>query len=412
MSTGANSVLASRVSDRPRILLITTVPITAAKFVVPLAKELSRAGYDVEFACSKGEFWEELAQAGFIVTEIPFSRNPFAPCNIVAFWKLYKLMRRRGFDAIHTYTPVASFIARMAAKLAGVPVIIYSMLGSLDVPGIAWWKRCLSFIGEKIPAGFTTHVFVFNADDEEDLKRRNLVSPDRLSCLDGLGVDLARFDPSRISEAAKARLRGEFGIGSNDKVVGFIGRLVRDKGIVELITAFSAVVAEMPCVKLLVVGDVLSSERDRTTIDRVQTLVEERKLNSHVIFTGLRNDIPELLSIMDFLLLPSYREGFPTVVIEAAAMGKPVITTSARGCRHSIQDGQTGIIVPPRDAQSLAQAMLTLLRNDELTRGLGQNNRKRAEGVFDSSRIISKQVSVYHQLVPSRPRRTTKRSRL
>lgn len=387
-----------------RVLHVVADPAAGAILVAPIARRQSECGYSVEFACGPGEYLNRLRKLGFPVTVIPIARRPIAASHVAAIYQLWRLMRRRRYHVVHTHTPVAAFLGRFAAFLARVPVIIYHMRGS-------WWSspklmtRAVFTIVEWIAGRWTTHTFTINCSDADELVARGIAAQESVTCLHcgGGGVDIQRFDPSCITGAAKNQLRAEFEIEESDCVVGFIGRLVREKGILELLTAFREVSAIVPDAKLVLVGGVLSSERDQTTIEKMRELVSNSDdLARRVIFTGFREDIPRLISIMDVVVLPSHREGFGMVLAEAAAMARPVITTNTRGGREAVIHGTNGLLVPIGDSEMLRDALLQLAFDPKLRHRMGEEGRRMALERFDERLVFEKVKAEYARLLRER----------
>ncbi|MEW6498845.1 MAG: glycosyltransferase, partial [Cyanobacteriota bacterium] len=188
-------------------------------------------------------------------------------------------------------------------------------------------------------------------------------------------------------------------IGNGDAVVGFIGRIVEEKGILELIEAFIGVIERIPNAKLLVIGETLMSERDQQVKVKIKELIETGKVKDSIIFTGYRRDIPELLSVMDVFVLPSWREGMPMTIIEAMASGKPVVATRIRGSREEVVDGETGILIPVRDSNNLTEAIVKILSDSKLARTMGENGRKRATELYSRNITIKKQLAIYRRVM-------------
>ncbi|GAG17971.1 unnamed protein product, partial [marine sediment metagenome] len=194
-------------------------------------------------------------------------------------------------------------------------------------------------------------------------------------------------------------VRTELGLSLDDKVVGFIGRLVQEKGVEELLKAMGQVIKEIPDAKLLVVGDTLASDRDLRTTERLQELIQRNNLEGVIKFTGFREDIPELLAIMDLFALPSHREGMPRSILEAMAAGKPVIATDIRGCREEVVDGETGYLVPVNDPGKLAEAIIKILSDKMLAKRMSEAGRQRAVEFFDERKVLEKQLGIYRKLI-------------
>ncbi len=208
----------------------------------------------------------------------------------------------------------------------------------------------------------------------------------------GNGVDIKKF--KRFRKFKRAGL----GIGENDKVVCFTGRIVREKGIIELVRAFKRVVEKFPEAKLLIVGKHLESDRDKKIIEVLKNIIKESNLEECVIFAGLREDIPKIFSIINVFVLPSHREGMPRTIIEAMAAGKPVVATNIRGCREEVMDGKTGILFPVSNTNKLAKAIIKILSDNKLALKMGKYARKIAIKRFNEENVLKKQLNAYKHL--------------
>jgi glycosyltransferase involved in cell wall biosynthesis len=391
--------------DRLRVLHIVTVPFTGVFMVSPIARRQTERDYSVEFACGTGEYLDKLKQFGFPVMVVSLSRNLLSYSHVLAVYQLWRLMSRRQYHVVHTHTPIASFLGRIAAVLAQVPIVIYHMRASWwDLPDANSLARLGFTIVEWTIAHLvrTDHVFVLNSSDALHLIKQRLVSPDRVTCLHSgaSGVDTERFDPNRITDEQRKCLKTELGIGNSDFVIGFIGRMVREKGIVELAVAFRDVIRCVPTAKLLFVGGVLSSEHDKTAIEDIRVIIsDDSDLADKIIFTSFRDDVPDLLAIMDVLVLPSHREAFGMVMAEAAAMACPVIATNTPGAREAVIPGKNGLIVPIGNVEALKNAILQLADDPHLRRRMGEAGRRIALERFDELVVFQKIDEVYVRLL-------------
>jgi len=253
---------------------------------------------------------------------------------------------------------------------------------------------------ERFVGRFTDLTFSVSAEDVESAVRERICSADRI-IVTGNGVDLRRFRLD-LAEKGRRRVREEFHIPPGAAVVTMIGRIVKEKGFLELVRSMPEVLRARPETRLLLVGDALPSDYDSVK-ERVIDLVDSMGLTDNVIFTGLRTDIPELLAATDVFVLPSYREGMPLVVLEAMAMAKPVVATNIRGCREIVLDGVTGMLIPPHDVPALAEAVVRLLSDRESARRMGLAGRKRVETRFDLVSVVSKQLDALANLVSPSP---------
>lgn len=379
---------------RIKVLQLAAVDGTVKFLLLPLIDCLIEEDYEVHIACSPGQHLRELEDQGYSVHSIPIARriSPFS--NLSSLWRLYRLIRCERFDIVHVHTPVAAVLGRVAAKLARVPVIIYTAHGFYFHELMAPWKRRLIIWVEKVLGRCCTDMLFTQSSEDRETAIRAGIANERKIIWIGNGVDAGGF----VVESDPA-VRAELGLSPNDKIVGFVGRLVREKGVEELLKAMGQVIEAIPEAKLLIVGDTLASDRDRRTTERLQKLIQRNNLEAVIKFTGFREDIPELLTIMDLFVLPSHREGMPRSILEAMAAGKPVVATNIRGCREEVVHGETGYLVPVRDPDKLAEAIIGILSDRMLSERMGKAGRQRAIEFFDEAQILEKQLAVYQKLI-------------
>ena len=377
-----------------RVLTLTTVDITISKLLLPLIHALRQRGFVAECACADGLDAEALREQGFVVHPITFKRRVFTPSHIVAFWQVYRLLREGEYDVIHVHTPFAQVIGRSAARLAGVPTIMYTSHGFQFHNSRSRLSRGLIIRIERWLGRWTDVLFTQSREDAESAIRLGIATRERVTWI-GNGVQLDSFIPGPIDMSVRA----EFDLLPDHKVVGFIGRIVREKGVLDLIDAMSLVVSEDPQSRLLVVGDTLASDGDTAAKRMVREAIRKHGLETVVRFAGMRDDIPRLLRAMDVFTLPSWREGMPRSIIEAMASGLPVVASDIRGCREEVVHGETGLLVPVRRPDRLAQALLTLISNPLQAKEMGARGRFRAIEWFDEREVVQRQLDIYDALV-------------
>ena len=380
--------------NRPiKVLQVATVDITVKKLLLPLIDRLAAEGYQVHIVCSHGRYVAELQALGHVVHSITIERRIGPISNLRSLWHLYRLMKREQFDIVHVHTPVAAALGRVAAWAARVPIVIYTAHGFYFHEHMLGWTRRFVVWLEKLLGRITHLIFTQSYEDTLTTVREGICPEEKVLWI-GNGVDIERFAVEPNSNG----MRDSLGLCAEDKVVGFVGRLVREKGILELIQAMRRVVEAVPDAKLLLVGDTLTSDRDRKAKQAISHLLNQGGLAPRVLFAGFAEDIPRVMAAIDLFVLPSHREGMPRTIIEAMASGKPVVATDIRGCREEVVPHLTGLLVPVRDSEALATAMISLLSNTELSRQMGAEGKRRACELFDELIVLDKQVKAYAEI--------------
>lgn len=381
-----------------RVLQVAASDITIAKLLLPLINNLKANGYEVDSACADGRFAQELKGKGYVVHTLPMSRSISPWKTIKAVWALYRLLRKEKYDIVHVHTPVAAGVGRLAAKLAGTPTVIYTAHGFYFHDLMKPWAKRATILFERVLGRFTHMLFTQSTEDAQAAVHYGIAPQHRVVWISN-GVDINRFSPVEDNSAQRAR----FGLKEGELAVGFVGRLVREKGILELLEAMRLASEKMPNLVLLIAGDnKTGGDRDVETQALVQEYLTSTKLPFRVEFTGFIDDVEEMMKALDVFALPSYREGMPRTIIEAMASGKPVIASDIRGCREEVSHGETGLLVPVREAEPLGKAIVDILNSPELARSMGEKGRERAEQYFDEQLVMDRQLWHYARLVAER----------
>ena len=389
--------------SKPTVLQVTAIPLTASRFLLPLANGLRDDGFDVHFACSDGPERPKLTTAGFTVHTIAIDRRIRTVRNLPALARLADLMRRQQYDAVHAHTPVAGLLARVAARMAGVPVVLYTLHGSVWNEGDSLRSRLFS-LAERTGAACTDHAFVLNEDDARELAHRGFYAKDRITVLGvgGGGVDLNRFRRDALPVDAGLAMRSELGVPAGVPVIGYLGRIVREKGILDLLQAFAAVSKQIPDVHLVLAGGTVVGEWDAVgEAEMLAAIDHDSDLWSRVHITGFRDDVPHLLATMNVVVLPSWREGFGMALAEAGAMEIPVVGTDTPGGKAAIVHGENGLLIPVQQPETLTNALIAVLTQPNLAQRLGQAGRSHAVTRFGQQRTIERQLEVYRRLLPT-----------
>lgn len=375
-----------------KVLQAAGVDITVEKLLLPFVDALIRSNYHVDICCAEGKYSRNLQEQGYNIIHIPFKRQLFTLSHLKTFYALYVLFRANKYDIVHFHTELFGAIGRIAAKCARCNVIVHTTHGSYSHEYMNTLLRRILVLIEKALARWTTDWLFLVSEEDACLARdrKFLRKLDHIIWISN-GVMLDRF----LKEYPAEKIKGDLGIDKFEKVIGFVGRVVAEKGIVELVDAFTQIRMVCPNAKLLIVGDTLDSDRDTEAKKQLLRKIKAEDLENDVVFTGLRDDVPELLSAMDVFVLPSYREGMPTTIIEAMASGKPVVATRIRGCREEVIDGKTGLLVDVRDSGSLVESVLRIIMNDDMAISMGEKGRKRAISLFNFEQVIAKQLEVF-----------------
>jgi glycosyltransferase involved in cell wall biosynthesis len=347
-------------------------------------------GFDVTCVCSEGPYKEELEREGLNIVNVPIERKIKFYSNIKTTYRLYRLFKKERPDILHVHTPIASIFARIAAKLAKVPIVIYTAHGFYFHDNMAPMKYKLFLSIEKYMAKYFTD-FIFTQSEEDRLTaiKNNFIDERKIACI-GNGIDVnGKFNPRNVDPAEIEGLFGDFELTGKDIIITFIGRLVSEKGIVELLEAFSNI--EIEDIKLLVVGDIDQGSRDQKTKNMI---ISNYKDHRNIIFTGFRGDINNILYITDIFCLPSYREGMPRTIIEAMAMECAVIATDIRGCREEVIDRKTGFLVKVGSTVDINKAIEQLIHYPTLLDNMKKEGRMCAERLYNEDQLIEKQIEV------------------
>lgn len=359
-------------------------------FIREQVAEARRRGMLVTVVTSKDErldrFGVELG-VRTIAVEMPRKVSPLN--DWVSLNRLTALFRRLQPDLVHSHTPKGGLLGTLAAAAANVPVRIYQMRG-LPYVTLREPLRTVVMMTERLSCQAATRVVCQSRSLLATAIADRLCRPEKAQVVleGGNGVDATvRFEPTRSFAAGRA-LRAGWGFAEHDVVVLFVGRLVRDKGIRELLEAFASLRARVPNVRLVLAGPV----EERDALDPA-TLA--RLSSPGVLHLGFRQDTPSLYAACDLVVLPSHREGFPNVPIEAAAMERAVVSTLVPGCTDAVADGVTGTLVPVDDAQALEAALARYLADPSLRHRQGAAGRDRVLRSFRREAIVDAMMGLY-----------------
>jgi glycosyltransferase involved in cell wall biosynthesis len=377
-----------------KVAHITTIDASLRYLLLNQLRYLQQQGYEVVGVSAAGPDVFALTAAGIRHLAVPMTRQFTPAADLRSLWQLVKLFRQEKFTIVHTHTPKPGLIGQCAARLAGVPIVLNTLHGFYFHDHTPRFWRNFYIFTEKIAARCSDVILSQNSEDIQTAIREKICPPHLIQRL-GNGIDVRRFDPSQITPAVLAHKRAELGLDPTRPVLGFVGRLVAEKGILDLLKAMQEVIKTRPDAQLLLVGPLDHEKKDALTPE----VAHQYGLEKQAIFAGHREDMPEMYALMDLFVLPSYREGFPRSPMEATSMGVPCVVTDIRGCREAVYPGRNGLLVPLGNPAALAQAILTLLDNDQLTRQLRAACRKMALELFDEQKVFALVHQTYQQLL-------------
>lgn len=366
--------------SKNKIIRVTTIPGSLNNFCRGLLRELrEEEGYEVVAVSSPGEALDEVGRREGVRTHAVAMERRMAPLkDLKSLFGLIRVFRHERPAMVHSMTPKAGLLSMMAARLCGVPVRVHTFTGLVFPTATGLTKKIL-ILTDRLTCACATHVIPEGEGVKSDLINYGITrKPLRVLGHGNVrGIDLSHFDrtPEVMAKAAELRSEDTF-------TFIFIGRLVRDKGINELVAAFAELHKSHPDTRLLLIG------REEKELDPLEEATRaEIERNPAIIAPGETRDVRPWLAASDAFILPSYREGFPNVVIEAGAMGLPSIVTNINGSREIILDGQNGVIIPPRDKGALLQAMEQFLANPERTAAMASKSRQLIASRFEQSYV-------------------------
>lgn len=368
---------------------MVTVP-TSLRFMRGWLRTLADSGYEVHTVCSPGSQVRALLEGQGVARAhtVPMNRSVSPVSDLIALLRLLRLFRTERYAAVHASTPKGGLLGMLAALLARVPVRIYTLHGLrlTGTQGRAYW---LLWCTEWLAMHAATHRLAVSDSVATAAEEAGVCAVGSVHVIrhgSSNGIDSVHY--FRTGTSREAPIRRELGLSEDDLVVGFVGRLVPDKGIAELMAAWKEVAAAMPRARLLIVGDV--EEHDTLPANVLRALVAPG-----IVRVGWQEETRPYYEAMDVLTLPTHREGFGNVLLEAGAMEIPVVATKVTGCIDAVVDDVTGYLVPLGDVAGLASALLRLANDADSRKRLALAGRHRAVTQFQPHDIWEGLLSVY-----------------
>jgi len=355
-------------------------------------KALQDIGHEVIALCAPGKWVDEVRGLGVTVETVEIEREAAPLQDLRTLLALKRLFHRHKFDVVHTHTPKAGLLGPIAAKMAGVPIVVHTIHGLLFHDRMPISRQALFWLPEKITAMFSDYLLSQSREDIEVAVRSGLCAQGKIRYL-GNGIDVSTFSPD-MNHSARDRIRSEMDFLPVHVVVGSAGRLVCGKGFAELFAAAEQLVQKNRKLRFLVIGPEETQHSKSVDLSRVKPLID----SGIVRFAGFQKNMPDYFSAMDIFVLPSYREGIPRVCLEASAMRLPVIATDIRGCREVVKNGETGILVGIRNAAELARAMEALANDRTRAAEMGEHGREHVLRNFNQPQVLERLRDFYREI--------------
>lgn len=390
-------------NKRFKLIRITTVPISLKTLLKGQLHFMSQSGFEVIGVSSKGQDLNDVHKSeGVPVVELEMTRTISPIKDLQSLWNFYKLCKKEKPVMVHSHTPKAGIVGMLGAKLAGVPIRLHTVAGLPLMEAAGVKRKILDFV-EKLTYAAATKVYPNSKGLYDFILVNNYASAEKLKVIgqgSSNGIDTQYFSSEKISNYQQIQLKKVLDINENDFVFVFVGRLVGDKGINELVKAFKKVESqevnllnESVNSKLLLVGP-LETELDALLPETLQEIEE----NPNIISVGFQTDVRPYFAISDALVFPSYREGFPNVVMQAGAMGLPSIVSNINGCNEIIEEGKNGTIIPLKDSQAIYEAMMKMSNDTDFRTQLQQNARAMIVSRYEQKVVWEALLTEYKSL--------------
>jgi glycosyltransferase involved in cell wall biosynthesis len=385
--------------NRKRLLRITTVPISLKVLIKGQMRYMQQQGFDVLAVSADGKERNDVInneQVSHII--VPMSRiiSPFQ--DLKSLWALVKLIRRYRPDIVHTHTPKAGLLGMMAALFCKVPRRLHTVAG-LPLMETQGMKRKLLLFTEWLTYQ-CAHMVYPNSHGLKNFIEKNIrIAPAKLKVIgkgSSNGIDVAFFCRDEEIEAKAGVIRAQYGIDDSFTTFSFVGRVVKDKGIEELLVAFD-MLSKYIKTKLILVGH-FEPDLDPITPRSQEILVS----NKNIIHVGFQADVRPFVVASDIFVFPSYREGFPNVVMQACCLEVPCIVSNINGCNEIIAHNETGLIVPVKESQPLFEAMRDFAVDPKRRQAFGKRARAFVQDNFDQGYVWSQLLNEYEQIQESR----------
>ena len=380
---------------KKKLIRITTVSGSLWILLRGQLRFMNQFYHVIGIAGAKDNMQKVRDSEGIDTIDLEMTREITPVKDLSSLFQLYRILKREKPFIVHTHTPKAGIVGMMAAKMAGVKHRLHTVAG-LPLVEATGTKRSILNQVERLTYSCATKVYPNSKGLEEIILKHKFTKPEKLKVLangSSNGINTSIFDPQTVSEDQKQKLRTELGLHTDDLVLVFVGRIVRDKGINELMEAFAKLSKIHSHLKLLMVGPY---EVDLDPVSDAS--LQEIETNEAIISLGWKDDVRPYFAISDVLVFPSYREGFPNVVLQAGAMGIASIVSDINGCNEIVEEGVNGTIIPVKNAQAIEKAIASFINNPDRTARMKAAARERIVNRYNQQMVWQAILQEYRDL--------------
>lgn len=376
----------------PKLLRVTTVPISLHLLLHGQLKFMQNHGFELLTVSAEGPEVNEITKQGIRHTVVSFTRKITPVRDFFCLLRLIWIILKFKPDIVHSHTPKAGLLGMLAARVCRVRIRMHTIAG-LPLTEARGFKKFILKIAERITYSCSTSVYPNSIGLKNHIINELKIKSSKFEIIgngSSNGIDLDHYKMTDDLKIQTAEMRSQFGIDSDDYVFCFVGRVVRDKGIVELVNSFISIAKIEKSVWLLLVGHF------EEELDPLPKAIKLEILNHpRIIHSGFQEDIRPWVLLSDVFVLPSYREGFPNVVLQAGSLERPSIVSDINGCNEIIENERTGLLVPPKNIEALKAAMIYFLQNRQSGYRMGVNGRQFIATRFDQLYIWNEIVKEY-----------------
>lgn len=368
---------------KEKVLFVAHMDSHIANFHLPYLKWFQEQGYETHVASNSLEKTKEILYCD-IKHQIDFKRSPFALKNIEVYRSFKRLLKENNFTLIHAHTPMGGLIARLAARKHKNIKVIYTVHGFHFLKGGPKLSWLLFYPIEKLLSRYTDEIITINEEDYKLAKRRLSKKAD-ISLIDGVGVNLK--DYYQLDHPLKLKIRKSLNLDEKDFVLVYVAELTKGKNQVFLIDFMEKMVVTYPNLKLLLLGYGKEEEN-------IRSLIKQKQLEKNILQLGFRTDVLELTNIADLIVSASLREGLPKAILEALAIGKPILASRVRGNKDLVEHGKNGYLYEPNDMNTFIYLFKKMLSDKALLKEFSENSLKLSKK-YDLNKILNDVTTIY-----------------